>query len=263
MSVDQHSAETATIEGKPSLGPVLITGAGSGIGRATACLLAEAGVEAIALVDRDEDALSGTADSLEGCDVLIRAVDVTNEVELERAFRDASDQWGGLAHVFNNAGMMSPFPVFPDARASDVSRTIDVNFRAVILGTQYGYAAICRRGGGSVVNTSSGAALYPLATDPVYAGAKAAINQFSISCVEPFKASNVRINVLCPGVVDTPILASNSHPELRPVTTHELMNQAGLVMLTAEQVASEAVKLMRDDMLTGQIVSIRNKKRGA
>ena len=246
----------------PHIGPVLITGAGSGIGRATACRLAAHGVEAIALVDHDDEALNETASLLNGCETLIRNVDVTNDVELEQAFHDASSHWGGIAHVFNNAGMMSPFPVFPDARSADVSRTIDVNFRAIVLGTQYGYEAIRKYGGGSVINTSSGAALHPLPTDPVYAGANAAINQFSLSCVEPFRASNVRINVLCPGVVDTPILASNSHPEFRPVTTQELMKQAGLAMLTADQIATEAVRLMRDETLTGEIVSIRNEKRG-
>lgn len=262
MSVDFRSRISEPASQNLSMGPVLVTGAGSGIGRATAYLLAKSGVTAIALIDSDAGALNETAAGLEGCDLLIREVDVTNDVELRRAFQDASDRWGGLAHVFNNAGMMSPFPAFPDAQASDVSRTIDVNFRAVVLGTQYGYAAIRKRGRGSVVNTSSGAAIHPLATDPVYAGTKAAINQFSLSCVEPFRVSNVRINVLCPGVVDTPILASNTHPELRPATTHELMDQAGLIMLTADQIASEAVRLMRDEALTGQIVSIRNMKRG-
>lgn len=245
-----------------NLGSVLITGAASGIGRATACLLAEFGASAICLLDQDEAGLEQTRQLIQPrCKtVFVRRVDVTDDVLLHQAFEDAYAATGGVNHVFNNAGMMSPFPVFPQTAAGDLDRTIAVNFRAVVLGTQYGFHLIQKSGGGSILNTSSGAAKFELPTDPVYAGTKAAINQFSLSCADAFRVQGVRINVICPGVVDTPILSANSHPVLRPETTQELMKKAGLSMLTAQDIASEAVRLFRDSSRNGEVVFIQNRK---
>src|SRR5262245_54273840 len=115
----------------------LITGAGSGIGRATALRLAQEGAKVVAA---DIDAVSGdeTAELIvtSGGDAIFVRVDVRKDAELQGLFDAAEQRYGGVDFVFNNAGITSGLPIWPDEPPEKWQRTLDVNLTAVIRGTQ-------------------------------------------------------------------------------------------------------------------------------
>lgn len=240
----------------------LITGAASGIGRATALLLAEKGVAGLALIDRDGEGLISVARDVEraGISCLKETVDVRDADAVKSAFDAAVDRFGALHYVHNNVGIMTGFPPFPDTPLNLIDRVIAVNLRSVVLGTQFGFQAISKSGGGSILNTSSGAGKVPLPSDPIYAATKAGINNLSRSCVEHFKKHGVRINVICPGIVDTAILEQNHHPDYAPLRTVDAARKMNLQVLTSEQIAEHAVELLTDESITGELRSIHNDK---
>ncbi|WP_411288702.1 SDR family NAD(P)-dependent oxidoreductase, partial [Phenylobacterium sp.] len=193
----------------------LITGAGSGIGRATALMLAEKGARRVWLVDRDAGGAQGVADQLYalGCEGLVRAFDVTDWARLEAVFAEA-DAAGGLDIVFNNAGMVVGLELFPETSPERVHAIVDLNLTAVIFGTQHAVRQMRKRGGGVVVNTCSSAALHTGFRDFLYTATKAGVLAFSRSCAPLAEACKVRVNTVLPGLVNTPILQTTGDGEL-------------------------------------------------
>ena len=238
----------------------LITGAASGIGRATAKKLAQEGITGLGLLDMDEKALISLKAELVkgGVDCLAEVVDVSNAEALRLAFERVHKHFGRLNYVHNNVGIMTGFPPFPDTPVELLDRAITVNLRANILGTQFAFHALNESGGGSILNTASGAGKVPLPSDPIYAATKAAINHFCLSCVHRFAKQQIRINTMCPGIVDTAILSQNEHPEFAPKSTAEFLKAHQLEMLAPETIAENVVEMLRDSKLTGELRSVRN-----
>jgi len=238
----------------------LITGAASGIGRATARALAKEGITGLGLVDVDKPALESLVLELQqaGIDCLGIVVDVSNADALGAAFDNVYQQFGALNYVLNNVGIMTGFPPFPDTPLELLDRALTVNLRANILGTQFAFHALNKSGGGSILNTASGAAKVPLPSDPIYAATKAAINHFCLSCVHKFTKHQIRINTICPGIVDTAILLQNEHPEFAPKPTADFLKLHQLEMLAPETIAENVVEMLRDSELTGELRSLRN-----
>ena len=225
-------------------------------------MMAAKGVSGLALLDRDGDGLSSLAREIEhaGVTCVWKTVDVRDAGAIKGAFDTAVEHFGALHYVHNNVGIMTGFPPFPDTPLDLIDRVIAVNLRSVVLGTQFGFHAISKSGGGSILNTSSGAGKVPLPSDPVYAATKAGINNLSRSCVEHFKKHGVRINVICPGIVDTAILDQNHHPDYAPVRTVDAARKMNLEVLTPEKIAEHALELLTDETLTGELRSVHNPK---
>jgi NAD(P)-dependent dehydrogenase (short-subunit alcohol dehydrogenase family) len=232
----------------------LITGAGSGIGRATAIMLAEKGARRVWLLDRDEGGATATAEALRGlgCEGLVRAFDVTDWERLEACFAEA-DAAGGLDIVFNNAGMVVGLQLFPDTSAERLHGIVDLNLTAVLLGTQHAVRQMRRRGGGVVINTSSGAALHTGFRDWLYTATKAAVLAFSKSCAPLHAACNVRVNTVLPGLVDTPILKTTGDGDFAEWMAPILANN---VALRPEDIAAAVVGIIEDDTLAGEQVVV-------
>ncbi|MPZ23126.1 MAG: SDR family NAD(P)-dependent oxidoreductase [Dehalococcoidia bacterium] len=231
----------------------VITGAGSGIGRACSTHLAALGAH-VALVDIDQPGLQTTerliAEAGGSCKVL--PADVTDESSLRLAFEAAVEWQGPLRILHNNAGIMTPPPPFPDAPSGSWRKVLEVDLAAVVLGVQLGCELMKQSGGGVIVNTASMAGLEPFPADPIYSAAKGGVVLFTRSLLTLQDEYGIRVNCVCPGIVDTPMAQEqrdHSEGEARA-----LMESWPLI--PAEQVAEALVMLVEDDSLAGQAVRV-------
>jgi NAD(P)-dependent dehydrogenase (short-subunit alcohol dehydrogenase family) len=236
----------------------LVTGAASGIGRATALRLACEGA-AVVVVDIDEAGGRETVRRIEtagGRAAFVRA-DVTNDADAQAMVAFAEEAFGRLDILHNNAGVFTDRPRFPDAEPERWARVLEVNLRGVILGTHYGIQSLRKRGGGVIVNTASLAGIIGFATDPVYAATKGGIVLFTASLTPLKDELNIRVNCVCPGIVDTPLLqrAEQGTPEEERRVAEQLRQ---LPLIPPEEVADAVVELIRDDSLVGRAMLIPN-----
>lgn len=187
----------------------LITGAGSGIGRESALLFAKEGA-AIAVVDLNEAAGQETValvDAAGGKAVFIRA-DVSKAADVEQMIAATESAFGGLHVLFNNAGIFH----LDDGSVLDTDEaiwdlTININLKGVFLGCKYGIPALLRSGGGSIINTASFVAVVGAATAQIaYTASKGGVLSLTREIAVEFARQNIRVNALCPGPVETPLL---------------------------------------------------------
>jgi dihydroanticapsin dehydrogenase len=187
----------------------IVTGAGSGIGKATAIRLAEEGAR-VTCVDVNEDAVLATAAEI-GDAAFAVAADVSDDAQV-RAYTDGTvERWGTLDVAFNNAGVNLP-AVFHEVSDEIIERTLAVNIKGVIYGCRAAIPHMLRGGGGSIVNTGS---VNSLVSEPflsIYAASKGAILMLSRSIALDYAKENIRCNCLCPGWVDTPV--NYAHAEM-------------------------------------------------
>ena len=187
----------------------IVTGAGSGIGRASAIRFAEEGARVTA-VDIDRGAVEATVRSI-GAGAVAVVADVSVAAQV-KAYTDATaERWGGLHVVFNNAGINLP-GVFHEATDEVIDRTLDVNVKGCIYGCRYAIPHMLVGGGGSLINTTSvnGIVAEPFLT--IYATSKGAIVMLSKGIALDYAKQGIRCNALAPGWVDTPI--NHAHAEM-------------------------------------------------
>jgi len=193
------------VEGKVCI----VTGAGSGIGRATAARLIEEG-GLVTCVDRNGDAVRDAVAEMGGAAVAVEA-DVSDDAQVRAYTDDTVARWGRLDVAFNNAGVNLP-TVFHEAPDDLIDRTIAVNLKGVIYGCRAAIPHLLRRGGGSIINTGS---VNSLVSEPflsIYAATKGAILMLSRSIALDYAKQGIRCNCLCPGWVDTPV--NYAHAEM-------------------------------------------------
>ncbi|MGH2586143.1 MAG: SDR family NAD(P)-dependent oxidoreductase [Dehalococcoidia bacterium] len=245
------------VQGKTAL----ITGAGSGIGRATAQRLARDGARVVVADINESDGHETVGLIIEaGGDAHFYYTDVTDEEQVQGAIFIAEDHFGGLDIVFNNAGTITLPQRFPEAESERWQRTLEVNLRGVILGTYHAIPALRRRGGGVVVQTASIAGLMPYEADPVYAATKAGVVNFTRSLTFLKEEANIRVNCVCPGVVRTN-LALNARGPISAEERDAFLRQreqtaAQRPALQPEDVAEAVMRLIADDTLTGKAYRI-------
>lgn len=187
----------------------IVTGAGSGIGRASAIRFAEEGAR-VTCVDVNEEAVRSTAAEI-GEGAFATAADVSDDTQV-RAYTDGTvERWGKLDVVFNNAGVNLP-TVFHEATDELIQRTLDVNVKGPIFGSRAAIPHMLEGGGGSIINTSSVNGLVAEPYLSIYAASKGAIVMLSRGIALDYAKQNIRCNALCPGWVDTPI--NYAHAEM-------------------------------------------------
>ena len=187
----------------------IVTGAGSGIGRATAVRFAEEGAR-VTCVDIDPDAVNSVASEI-GEQAVAVVADVADPAAVRQYTDETAERWGGLHVVFNNAGVNIP-GVFHEVPDEVVDRTLNVNVKGCIHGCRYAIPHMLRGGGGSLINTSSvnGLVAEPFLT--IYATSKGAIVMLSKGIALDYAKQNIRCNAIAPGWVDTPI--NYAHAEM-------------------------------------------------
>jgi NAD(P)-dependent dehydrogenase (short-subunit alcohol dehydrogenase family) len=227
----------------------VVTGAGSGIGRATAVRLAREGASVI-VADLDDAGGRETVARIAEAGGAATAVhvDVARETDARRMLATAEERYGGLDILCNNAGITSGALDFMQATTEQWQRVIDVNLRAVILGTHLAVPLLRRSGGGAIVHTASLAAFAGFPPDPVYAATKAGVVLFTHS-LAALAAEGIRVNCVCPGVVNTPML-QRARGDERPAWLGTVR------MLEPEDIADGVVQLITDDALAGRALRI-------
>jgi NAD(P)-dependent dehydrogenase (short-subunit alcohol dehydrogenase family) len=188
------------LEGKVAV----ITGAASGIGREAARRFAEEGA-GVCVADLADDPGEETAKEING---LYIHADVTDPDDVQRMYREAAESFGGIDVLFNNAGISPPDDdSILETEMEAWDRVQNANLKGVYLCCKYGIPYLLERGGGSVINTASFVAVMGAATSQIsYTASKGGVLAMSRELGVEFARRGVRVNALCPGPVNTPLL---------------------------------------------------------
>jgi NAD(P)-dependent dehydrogenase (short-subunit alcohol dehydrogenase family) len=231
----------------------LITGAGSGIGKAAAVLLAREGAK-VAALDLAEDDAQQTVDEIERAGGTARAVaaDVSQPEQVERAVRETVDAWGRLDIVFANAGINGVWAPLEELTPEDWDQTLGTNLKGTFLTVKYAVPHLKKRGGSVIVTASvNGTRIFSNTGATAYSCSKAGQVAFTKMTALELAQDKVRVNVICPGAIETNIEESTEQRDLDevrvpveyPEGAHPLEGQPG----TADQVAQLVLFLASDN----------------
>jgi NAD(P)-dependent dehydrogenase (short-subunit alcohol dehydrogenase family) len=183
----------------------VITGAAGGIGREAALLFSEEGARVCVA---DVSAEAGGQTAAECREAFFQQVDVTDPESVSAMYSATAERYGGIDVLYNNAGIMPADDAsILDTEEDAWQRVQDVNTKGVYLCCRYGIPHLLERGGGSVINVASFVALMGAATSQIsYTASKGAVLSMSRELAVEFGRRGVRVNALCPGPVETPLL---------------------------------------------------------
>ena len=237
----------------------IVTGAASGIGRATAETLAREGAR-VAIVDLDLEGGRAVAETIgaAGGEALALRADVSCEAEIRDAIETVARTFGGLHILHNNAAITSPEHQRRDGSLLDLEveiwdRTMAVDLRGAMLGCKHAVPRMIASGGGSIINTTSNSALAGDLSLNAYAAAKAGLNALTLSVATAFGKQGVRCNAVSPAHIASPSLARVVPPEVQQMLLDECLTPR---LGTPQDVANLVLFLASDESahVTGQIL---------
>ena len=221
-----------------------ITGAASGIGRATAVAFAVEGARVV-VTGRGEAALRETAEHVKGAgaEVLAITCDVLKPDEIEAAVAQAVENFGRIDCAFNNAGVENKAAPLHEIDLEEWDRILNINLRGTFLCMKHEIAQMVRQGGGVVVNTSSGAGIRGVAGGASYAASKHGMIGMTKSAALDYAKQNIRVNCVLPGNIATPMMDRFTGGDIQKAIDLEPVGRLG----KPEEIA-EAVLWMCSDL---------------
>lgn len=233
----------------------IITGGGSGIGRASALAFARAGAKVV-IANRTVSKAEEVAHEIAtmGGEALAVPTHVERSQEMERLVAHGVRHFGGLDILFNNAGI-SPSGSVTEITEADWDECLDIDLKSVFLGAKYAIPELQRRGGGVILNTAGTFGISAAPHKAAYSAAKAGVIVLGKSIAFDYGRDHIRCNTICPGYVETPLTAHVPIPD-RDAYLGRVQVLPGVIQ--AEEVASLALYLASDAarMITGQVFVI-------
>ena len=239
----------------------IVTGSASGIGRGTAAFLAREGASVV-VADLDASGSHNVAQTIEqeGGTAISLQVDVSEEQSVRSMIAKTLERFGRLDVLHNNAAALGETApgVDADLLALDVDvwdRAMAVNLRGVMLGCKHAIPAMLESGGGSIINTSSGASENGHVAGAAYATSKAGVNSLTRQVATQFGKRGIRCNAVLPGLIMTPAVSASMTPAIVDMMLeHHLTTHAGEV----EDIAGMVAYLASDDAryVTGQLIRV-------
>jgi meso-butanediol dehydrogenase / (S,S)-butanediol dehydrogenase / diacetyl reductase len=225
---------------------VIITGAAAGIGAASAALFASEGAQVVA-VDVDREMLNQVSGQLEkaGANCLAVPADVSQRGDVEIVLRAATQKFGRIDILFNNAGIV-PTGKLEATSEEQWDRAMAINVKSMYLFCHAVIPGMKAQGGGVILNTASATALRAVVDRACYTATKAAVIGLTKSMAVDYVRDNIRVNCLCPGTVDTPSLAGRlaAFPDPAQARKNFIARQPMGRFGTAEEIAQAALYLV-------------------
>jgi NAD(P)-dependent dehydrogenase (short-subunit alcohol dehydrogenase family) len=183
---------------------VIVTGGSSGLGRASAIAFSREGAQ-VAVADVNEAGAAETVNIIteSGGRAFFKRTDVSKAGDVEALVKETVSRFGGLDCAFNNAGIEGAAFLTGQYPEDEWDRVISINQKGVMLCMKYEINEMLVRGGGTIVNTSSGAGIRGLAYQSAYSTSKHAIIGLSRTTAVEYARKGIRVNVICPGFIDT------------------------------------------------------------
>ena len=235
-----------------------VTGAASGIGRATALAFAKNGAK-VACVDVNEDGGLQTAHLIKeaGGEAIFLKCDVSREKSVRHAIDKAVEAFGGIHLAFNNAGIEGQQATTAECTEENWNHVIDTNLKGVWLCMKYQLPLMLSHGAGAIVNCSSIAGLVGFPGIPAYVAAKHGVVGLTKTAALECAKSGVRVNAVCPGVIETPMIDRFAHGEAQirnQLAAGEPVGRMGL----PEEVAGAVLWLCSEgaSFVTGQALAV-------
>ena len=232
-----------------------VTGAASGIGRATAVAFATEGAR-VAILDLTGDALAETADAVRnaGAEALVIACDVSQPEQVEAAIGQVVETFGRLDIAFNNAGVENKAAPVAEIALDEWDRILDINLRGTFVCMKHELAQMVRQGSGVIVNTSSGAGVRGVAGGASYAASKHAIIGLTKSAALDYAKQNIRVNAILPGNIETPMMDRFTNGDIQKAIDLEPVGRLG----KPEEIANAVLWMSADlgGFVTGAAISV-------
>ena len=234
---------------------VIVTGAGSGIGRATAIAFAVEGAKVI-VSDVNEESGKNTTEEINNNigEAFFIKCDVSWEEDVKNLIAKTVEKYGLLDCAFNNAGIEGTLSTTTECTSANWDRTININLKGTWLCMKYEIPEMLKNGKGSIVNCSSIAGLVGFETIPAYVASKHGVIGLTETASLEFAKQNIRVNAVCPGAIHTPMLDRFTNGREEAMAAQDPMGRIG----TPEEIADSVLWLCSEkaSYVTGQAIAI-------